>query len=141
MTNLLYLKDTTLNQILNTMIQKQVTFALCYLRMSISGLFLPFVFVIFYTLTMVIIVRKIILTFVQVEIRQRPVPTAIDKSVSDAIKVSKKVSMKRNICCVKKTQRRLIQLQNVTMNMVKCPHRHVFGLKTAVLFRSLVSLT
>lgn len=25
--------------------------------------------------------------------------------------------------------------------MVKCPHRHVFGLKTAVLFRSLVSLT
>ena len=52
---------------------------------------------IFYTLILAIIVLKIILVFFL-----GTVPTTIDKSVSDATKLSNQISMKKNIVLPKK---------------------------------------
>ena len=57
---------------------------------------------IFYTLILAIIVLKIILTFFL-----GTVPTTIDKSVSDATKLSNQISMKKILFCPKSTLRQL----------------------------------
>lgn len=67
-----------------------------------------------------------------------PVPTTIDKSVSDVTKVLKQISMKKNIVLPEKNIETTIIASEFGNKMVKFLHLHAFGQSMGILINNRV---
>ena len=80
--------------------------------------------------------KNILVSFLGHE--QLPVPTAIDKSVSDVTKVLKQISMKKNIVLPEKNIETTVIASKFGNKMVKFLHLHAFGQIMGILINNRV---